>query len=183
MNDRPHWKEDKEFQIFNKNLYENMFTFEETLKLAQFDSYQFDDTNEVLLNMKIEWTKLIAEWNEIEKIKHDDRSFGYVVLTYLFVVLPYERLIDPNKYFTHFEINQINIAYFYVQNTAYSKPLPFENLEELFNSGPIFPPAYQQWINNKYNKASWWITYMIYEKNNGFLPLIKSEQAVFNKNI
>jgi hypothetical protein len=172
---RPNWKEDPNFKSFNERLYNEMWNFEKTLEVCKFDKYTFKgNRDEILKSMKEKWLKNIQEWNSVENINNSEETKGFCAMTFLFFVLPYGELDDVGKYFTTVESNMINIIYFYNTNGQY---LNFEGTEELFNSGPMFPPAYQQWLDNKYNSASWWTSYMVYEKINGYEPLIDSAPA------
>ena len=168
---RTYWKDDVVFIKFNDRLYKESWTFEETLKISTIDTLTFKSKKEdVYSKMKEEWLKHIIKWNEEENIDVQDKIFGYAALTFIFMVLPYNELDNVGK-FTEFEANQINICYFYNTNGDY---LPFKNMEELFNAGPIYPPAYKMWIEDKYNQASWWITYMVYERINNLSPIMDS---------
>jgi hypothetical protein len=42
--------------------------------------------------------------------------------------------------------------------------LPAEYTERL-DAGPIHPLIYNEWIEDKYNRASWWLSFWIYERN------------------
>lgn len=175
LKNRLFWKVDPEFQQFNNRLYKEMWTFEETSEIAKLNNFIFNtDRDEILTNMKQQWLKYITEWNKLERIDEPNKIKGFAALTFLFIVLPYDKLDDVGKYFTNFEANMINIAYFYNSNGHY---LAFEDIDELFDSGPLWPAAYQQWLDTKYNSACWWISYMIYEKRNNHSPIIDSVRA------
>lgn len=172
---RPFWKEDPVYQVFNNQLYNEFWTFDQTSKICGLEKFTFkSESDQILAAMKEQWLKYISDWNKIEKIAHQDKTKGFVAIVYFFIVLPYEKLDDVGKYFTLYEANMINIAYFYNTNGEY---LPFADIDELFHSGPLFPGAYEEWLNDKYNNASWWISYMVYEKNNGLKPIIDSKPA------
>ena len=62
--------------------------------------------------------------------------------------------------------------------------LPFEDLEpfrEEDDGGPIFPPAYMQWLDSTYNGACWWACYTVYERQNNLPPVIESHHALKQK--
>lgn len=169
------WKIDPKFTEFNGKLFNEFWSFEDVCKFVQFDNYLFGndhDRKQILDTMKSDWLSYVNEWNRLENINRTNEAKGFVAITYLFIVIPYEKIDNVGKYFTLFEANNINIAYFYNTNGDY---LPFADVEELFDRGPSLPCAYQEWINDKYNRASWWISYMVYEKINGFSPVIDSE--------
>ena len=134
--------------------------------------------------MMKKWEKSVDQLNSMDHNKDSKDSkdskkiIGYVGLIILYAVLPYDKLDDVGKYFTNFEINNINICYFCISNCD---NLPFEDLDDLINAGPIFPPAYQEWLEDQYNQASWCILYMVYEKNNHLSPIIDSDPAKIQK--
>ena len=77
------------------------------------------------------FTYIFQNGNQLEKISPSDKIKGFAAITFLFVVLPYDKLDNVSKYFTEFEANNINIAFFY--NTG--EYLLFKNIDELFHSG------------------------------------------------
>jgi hypothetical protein len=177
VKNRPHWKVDPRFTEFNKKIFNEIWDFEDTYKIVQFDKYLFSnnhDRKQILESMKLDWLKYVNEWNRMENISVIDKAKGFVAICYFFMVIPYDKLDSVAKYFTSFEANNINIVYFY--NTGYEY-ISFADTEELFNSGPVHPGAYREWLDDKYNHASWWISYMVYEKINGFAPIINSSPA------
>ena len=176
---RPHWKVDPEYQKFHNRLYDEFWTFEETCAIVQFDKFVFkENKEEILKTMKTEWTKYATKWNAQENIDSMDKIKSFVAISYLFIVIPFQKLDDVGKYFTENEANMINIVYFRESNCQY---LPFENLEELFASGPVFPPAYAEWLEQKCNSACWWIGYSVYEKINGLESVVISPKAKLKK--
>lgn len=160
---RDHWKQDIDFINFNDRMLNEKFTFEQCLKLSTFDKLPFSDKPN-WETIKSEWKQLVEEWNRIRGVKQEptSKALGFVGLVYLMVVFPYKQLSDASVFCQH-EVEIFNRAYFYVQNKPYCA-LPFQDLEELFDSGPIYPPAYSRWLDDLYNKASWWITYIVYER-------------------
>ena len=172
---RVFWKEDPKFQAFNQRLYNEMWTFEEVLNISTINNFQFKNPKQKIFDkMKIEWTKYITKWNKEEGINNSQRIKGFAALCYLFIVLAYEELDDIGKYFTNFEVNKINICYFYNTNGEY---LPFVGIEELLHNGPMLPGAYQRWLDEKYERASWWISHIVYEKINNLEPIVDSPPA------
>ena len=169
---RTYWKDDKQFLEFNNKMLKKKYSFDEILKISTFGKLDFTEKIN-WNNIKKEWNTLVNEWNHIENIDDRNKGYGFVGLVYLITLFPYKKLKDPGIFFEH-EINVFNRVYFYHT----SQCLPFQNLEDLF-SGPTYPPAYQDWINEKYNGASWWITYIVWEKNNKLSHIIKDNRAKF----
>ena len=50
-------------------------------------------------------------------------------------------------------------------------------LKEASSNVPV--EFFIDWINEKYNGASWWITYIVWEKNNKLSHIIKDNRAKF----
>lgn len=177
VKNRLDWKIDPNFEEFNQKLFDGYWSFEDTCKNVLFDKYLFQnqqDRNQILESMKSNWLKYVNEWNRIEKINVQDKAKGFVAITYFYIVIPYKNLDNIGKYFTLFEADNINIAYFYNMN---GNNLPFADMEELSNTDSLYPGTYQKWLDNKYNQASWWICYMVYEKINELSPIIDSSPA------
>jgi hypothetical protein len=63
-----------------------------------------------------------------------------------------------------------NVVHFYI----YIKYLDLNGSDKDLHEGPRHPSIYKGWIDDKYNAASWYISYFIYEKRNNLEP-------VFNK--
>jgi len=169
------WKNDPEYQKFNQQLYTELWTFEEIVKIAKINEIVFlKETKLVYQQMKGKWLEYVRKWNEIENITETDKTKGFMALTYMFIVLPYHEIDNIGKYFTKIETNHINICYFYETD---GNCLPFEDNEELLNCPPFHPSAYQEWIERKCDSACWWISYMVFEKNHSLTPIIDSEPA------
>lgn len=167
---RKHWKKDEEFLKFNKQMYDEYFTFDEIFAFSTLDKVLKFNSDIDLNKIRNKWNTYIKKWNEIENINYIDKTKGFVAITYLMLVLPYKN-INNIEVFTEFDINNINVIYFYNK----SKYINYTGIEELFDSGPFFPPAYRDWLNDKYNRASWWVAYRIYERKNNLECMIDSK--------
>lgn len=165
---RVFWKEDPRFQEFNTCLYQEFWTFEKALEVSTLVKIIPENQKEA---MKTRWLEYVTEWNKVRGIGFVDRTKGFAALTFIFVSFPYHLVSDIGKYFTQFEVQQINVCYYY--NTD-DLSIPLLGAENLFDCGPVFPPAYLQWLDEKYDRASWWLSYMVYEKNHGLPPIIDS---------
>lgn len=169
---RTHWKKDEIFLKYEKYLLETCMSFEEICEHSLIDSYiKFKkDKTGILKEMKKEWLKLIKEWNSIRKVDSNVKTYMFVGLCYLFVVLPYDEIYDI-KVFSVFDISMINVCYYYVKK----KYLEYEGAENLFDIGPLLPAAYMEWIDDRYDSATWWLCYSLYERRNGLKPLVDSK--------
>lgn len=147
-------------------------SFEEIYEHTLIDSYITFKKNkkEICEEMKKEWLKLIKDWNNIRKVNSDDKTYMFVGICYLFVVLPYDQMEDISI-FSCFEIKMINVCYYYI----YHKYLQYEGVENLFDIGPILPAAYIEWLDNRYDSAVWWLCYRVYERRNNLDCVIDSE--------
>jgi len=172
---RGHWKDDEEFVKFNDKMLKELFTFGEILDLSTFKDIEF--TSEIdWSEVENEWTAFVKDWNEVRNVECDGdelKCLGFVGLTYLMTVFPYDKIKNPSIFCQH-EAEMFNIITFYNKQTY----LPFEDMPELFDSGPISPPAYQQWIDHKYNSASWWVTYIVYERRKGLDHIYEPDKKV-----
>ena len=162
---RTFWKDDKQFLKFNNDMLKNLFTFQEILELSTLRSTLSEDIN--WDEIEKEWKGYVSEWNEIRDIQSSQKALGFVGLTYLMVVFPYDKI--KTGAFCNHELVIFNRAYFY-NTSAY---LPFECVEKLSNEGPMFPPAFAEWLFRLYDRASWWITYIVWERRNGLEHVIK----------
>lgn len=170
--DRPFWKDDDEFMEFNNKMLSEKATFEEILELSTLKNLPFKeeiDWNEI----KRKWNPLVEEWNTIrgETIEEPLKAIKFVGLTYLINVFPFDKLTSGDVFAQH-EVEILTVITFYNKQ----KYLPFKNMPELLNCPPYFPPAYEEWINRKYDSASWWATYIVYERRKGLLHLINPEE-------
>ena len=167
-----YWKKDKKFLEYNDILLKNLMSFEEIYEHTLIDSYvKFKkDKKEICKEMKEEWLKLIKEWNKIRKVDSSDKAYMFVGICYLFVVLPYDEMEDVSV-FSSFEISMINVCYYY----TYSKCLQYEGAEDLFSIGPLWPSAYVEWLDRKYDSATWWLCYRTYERRNNLDCIIDSK--------
>lgn len=167
---RTYWKNDDKYNKFSEKLYNEFWTFEKTVKFTNVQN-DLKLTNKQWKNTKEIWLEYVEKWNKMEQIPYKNQTKGFVAIAYLYAFIPYENIYDVDKYLTEFEASNINTIYFYNMNGDY---IQFKNYEELIFGGPIYPSEYKKWLDDKYNRASWWITYMVYEKINGLKPIIDS---------
>lgn len=174
----PYWLTDPKFLEFNDRLYDEEWTFDQTLSNVHFQDFEFDNM-EFLRDIKRKWNALINDWNREGYIKSRNKTKAYAAIIFLFILIPYNDMKNLKSHFTLFDMNMINIAYFY--NTG-GIPLcinEFE-LEDISYSGSIDQLEYHNWLDDKYNTASWFITLMVFEKNYGYPRSINCPPA-FNK--
>lgn len=174
---RPHWEVDPVYQKFNNHLFKELLTFHQTAEICGFNKFVFKTNSYNILSiMEDHWLEHVYKWNKIDifTTPPSGKIKGFLAIIFFFIVLPYDKLDDVGKYFTNFEVNMINIAYFY--NTE-KDSIPFADIHERFN---VNTPR-DDVLNNKYQRASWWITYMVYEKKNGLKPIIDSPPARYNQ--
>ncbi|CAH6419494.1 Hypothetical protein HVR_LOCUS674 [uncultured virus] len=175
---RIYWKDDPEFKKFNEVLYTNQFkSFDEVYEFCGMESWPWIYSgSDPIIKARKQWNKLRKRWKSNTKTC---KLPGYAAITLLYAVLPYEKLgTQMGTVLNNFEAKQANAAYFYEIGQYYmgGKNLPIKNIEDL-SGGPIFPPAYQHWLDEKYNRASWWLSYLVYERRHGLSSVIDSEPA------
>ena len=165
------WKNDPEWKEFSNRLYEKM-TFERALDLSTVKIWGTESKIDWEHEMKPAWLKLVQKWNAKRDIDSAGETMGFVALVYIFVTFPYEKLSSPLP-ITHQEATNIHFAAWYESVT-----LPrFKNMTDWDESGPLFPPAFTQWMDSRYDSVSWWLTYMAYEKRQGWEHVIDSPVA------
>lgn len=164
---RTYWKEDQRYKNFEKSLYDNYFSFDECFEFSKYkDVLQFPN-DEWIPKAKTEWNRLVNDWNEEENIKDkQNMAKGFVALTYLFAVLPYN-LLQNKDVLSSIEGKMFNVIHFYV----YSKYLNLNGSDNDLHYGPSHPAVYQSWINDRYDSASWFVSYFVYEKRNDLSPV------------
>lgn len=170
------WKKDPLFQEFNEQMYtEKFLSFSNVFEFSTASEWPWSD-KDWIPNVSKHWNNLCNRWKSHTK---STKLPGFAAITLLFAVLPYDKLGQKlGTVLTEFESNHINAAYFYEIGQYHNgkENLQIQNLEDL-TGGPLYPPAYEQWINQKYNMASWWLTYMVYERKNNLSPVIDSAPA------
>ena len=102
---------------------------------------------------------------------------GFAGLTFLILVFPFDKLKYPNVFCQH-EVEIFNRIYFYNAK----RYLPFTGLNDLFDNGPNIPFAYREWLDDIYNAASWWVTYIVYERIHNMKHIYFTHNAEFATN-
>ena len=168
---RTFYEDDGIFQIFYNRLFNESWTFKDVLKISTFARFKFKNRvkAKAFKSMENSWLTLVRLWNTKYKMVEIDRICGFMAIVFLFVVLPYNLLDDVNKYFNNFEINKINICYFFYTS---GKNLELKNVQDVFEIGPTSSEEWIQWLNMYHKNASWWLCYMIYERNNNLKSLV-----------
>jgi hypothetical protein len=169
--DRVHHEKDTVFQAFNKTLYTSDWDFDRAWKLCNFESWKWQNpVKEWIDDAKNKYNMLVEEWNYRRELKNKSDTlytYGYCALTHVFIVVPFEHLgSNLGTYLNEFQVTQINRIKFYNNEPM----IPVTNVEDLL-VGPAHPAAYEQYLNDLYDRASWWCSYFVYEWQQG-LPCI-----------
>lgn len=156
---RVYWKEDTKYLEFQENiLFNTYFSFDEVFDFCPLTKL-LDISETQKTDMKKEWLKLSEFWNNNS---NPPCSYG---IAFLVAVLPFNEITNINI-ISEFEMKQINIIHHY----NYDKDLNYTGAIAIANRGPIFPPAFLEWMddgfNIEYNTAIWWINYCMYERIN-----------------
>ena len=149
---RTYWEQDEQFQKFNGYIMDpqNKFTFEQVYDFCMIDHLiKLSDDN-----IKTRWLQLVHNWNKAKCLIEVNRTYIYAAITYLFIVLPHDQIK-----FSPFELKMINRAYFYEYGSYINTS---EDLSEIA----------QPELDNLYSNASWWLSYRVYERQNGLDSLM-----------
>jgi hypothetical protein len=164
---RVYWQEDEKYLEFQKNiLFESYFSFDEIFnfcpltKLLEISEIQKE-------KIKKEWLRLSQFWN---KNSTPPCQYG---MAFLLAILPYDEITNVEIIST-FEMQVINIVHHY----NFDKDLNYEGAIPIYKRGPIFPPAFIEWMEDEnsgyqreYGAGIWWIGYCMYERINGLYPI------------
>ena len=182
------WRTDKQFKEWSAKILVNEFTFEYTLEFTGINKWEFesDDWQKIAKDI---FTSLAKRWNANMKKEKEGKIVAYAAITLCYASVPYHLLKKGQTPITELLAQMIIRATFYEYNmdTSIKRTIPFpeeiliikdENYKEDLQKGPMFPPAYEEWINALYNRASWWLSFLIYEREfRGDKP------AVFKSNL
>ncbi len=186
------WRQDRQFCEWNNQLYEKKFTFDEVLAFTGIDKWVFVSNDWKTKATKV-YNDLCTRWNRnsAPQYKSDDATkiIGFAAIVLCYCSVPYDLLNTKFSSVTELMATMINRVYFYEYYIRVSIPpetkIPCDvfalpNPERL-DMGPIHPSAYREWIDEKYNRASWWLSFWIYEKNfrSDKPPVFPSEIAKF----
>lgn len=179
LKERIHWKKDQRFHDFVSDLVEKSMDFDQTCRFVGVDKFCFTNFKDRVLDlMKIKWMFYIKKWNNEREINSHDKIMGFAAVIFLYVVLPYEQILGIEKCFTAFEAGNINMAHLYITR----KNLPFININKIIDDAKLlivrdpreFPSSLVRYVTKKYDRATWWIIYMVYEKKHNLKPIVTS---------
>lgn len=175
------WEHDELFVLFNNQMLSEFFSFQQLLQLSTFKDLDFLQPMN-WEDIEISWNGLVLEWHkregrQVDSIKEPVKSLGHVGLTYLMAVFPYEALKDPSAVFSQHEAEEMNLISVYVTQ----RYLPFLEMPDLFNESPMHPGACSEWMDDRFNRASWWVTYIIYERMHNLPHIYKPDVRVKSK--
>lgn len=159
---RTDWRKDDAYLAFNNEMLNNTFTFEQIVDLiAPFLSLTIDWSE-----MRPGWIELVKEWNVIEgREDSPEKALGFVGITYLFSLLPFETIgVEKiSEVFNLHERNVINLVHFYINSDSH--PVLLESgAQDVASMPPVFPPAFQEFVDEQYNRSSFWLAHMVYER-------------------
>ncbi len=167
-----------ETQLYSEN---NKFTFERTLDFCKINWKFKDDWKQ---STKNKWLKFIRKWNMIryEKDSVDNTEMsivGYAAVTYLYIVLPYDLLEHSSERcteITEFHAKLINICMLHETGENF---LCFKDYDMLTTKDPPHHPStFEQYLDEQYNSASWFLTFLIYISSNN--TILGHKGAIWN---
>lgn len=117
--------------------------------------------------------------SETSNYREKVTAIGFVAVCYFFASLSdifahlgKERL---KTLFTLHEINVLNAVCCY--NNQHSVPILIQcGAKNPVEMPPYYPPAWEQWFNNQYDKCTWWVCYMTYERLRGWQHVLQNPQ-------
>jgi hypothetical protein len=146
------WKDDLDYLKYHSKIMTEKWTFLETWDYIRISNSFPSDSLETIKNITNDkWISLIREWLNN---KTSTKVAAFAAITFLFAILPYNKMIMPEKEFTNFQISNFNK----IARKNGLDSLPFKNLEPFIeedDEGPLLPAAYLEWVNNEYDKAAW----------------------------
>jgi hypothetical protein len=169
------YQKDPEYAEWEAQLYStnNKFTFEKTLDFCKIDWKFKGDWKE---KTKERWLDFIREWNMIryeEDIKDPSEmsTIGYVAVTYLYVVLPYDLLdrgldrgSERSSHITEFQAKLINICMLHETGKNLDSFKDYDMLT--IHDPPEDLDEFEQFLHQQYNTACWFLTFLIYLGSN-----------------
>lgn len=151
-----------ETQLYSEN---NKFTFENTLSFCKINwKFNVDWQQKT----KEKWLGFIREWNmnryEKDSKDHNEMSIvGYAAVTYLYIILPYELLEHSSERSTEvseFQAKLINICMLHETGQNLNCFKDYDMLT--ITDPPHNPTAFQQFLDEQFNSACWFLTFLIY---------------------
>lgn len=148
----------KHFHKWTKFLYSTEFTWREAIEFCMIHTWPFSSGWET--ESKTKWDSLIS----VRIRKGEPKMPAYMAITFAFLSLPYHRLRKTGPrctYVPEILAQQINVGLLYERGECFVTFKDYGGITAA--DGPYFPPQYSDWLGNQYNKASWYITFLLYE--------------------
>ena len=171
---RPPYQEDPVYQSYFKDVLQAQdFSFDQTVEHVDIAATKEVLTGNTLSAMRERWLAAAKKWLATdEEHKHkakdaDPTLPAFAAITLFFTFFPFDLLSSEqvSTLFNQHYAKQFNILVFW-EHQGY-EPLPFEDHENLLDSGPSLPSIWERWFVKRYNEAAWWATYYLYEHRNG----------------
>lgn len=164
------WRTDKQFLKWNSKLCHDKFTFENAIEFIGIDKWEFETEDWKKIAKDI-FTPLAERWNSSTgREEKDGEILAFAAITLCYVSIPYHLLkkADISELMAQMIIRVVFYEYNMCTDIERTIPMPEETLhievEENLRGGPMHPGAYTEWINDLYNSASWWLSFLIYNK-------------------
>jgi hypothetical protein len=156
------WKEESMNSI--------LFTFEETIELCGVTKWEFDCDCDWKASAKKKWLHYIKKWNlKSDLVQADlysaDSTYGYVAITYLYIVIPYNSLVRNGpacEQVSEFLARLINICMMHETN---SNLICFKNYGML--TVEDLEDSIDDSLDKQYNIARWFLMFLVYSRLTG----------------
>lgn len=190
---RPHWTLDERFNDFDNSLRNEYFTFKEVCDLCQFETLVQQEIT--IEDLEQEWSSLVRKWQRDRNMlpknykKKPVSALGFVGICFYYTLL--HRVFDVigkskvQELFTLHEINVINLLYYYQYRSANSL-LSSCGASEIAVMLPLHPLAWIQFLDEQYDKCTWYVCYMTFEKMLGLRHVLQNPEptgSAHGKNI
>jgi hypothetical protein len=195
MEESYNWRTDSVYKDWEKRvLFDASYTFDETVEICGVGKWKWQKP-EWREQAKAVWLKYVARWNRDAdhatfRSTAVDKTVGFAAICLLYAALPYKLLhdgvSDECSDVSVFVAQMANRMFFYEQGQHDGDFVDCFVLSEDLTGGPMFPPAYRQWITNLYQSASWWLSFLVFERtmradNESMVPIELRAPVKWNK--
>lgn len=165
-------KIDPEWMQFDRMLLNETGSYYDAERYASLTGFieYCDHANDIELKKKHcdDWIMMTSKWMELEHRSGDPPLF--VGVSMFVGLLPFNSMIDNDK-FSPTELGYINWfrSYYDLELIKWKRAPQNDYRMEMY---PLYPPAFEEWMNNNHNKSTWWINYCAYERFKGMMSLL-----------
>lgn len=165
------WRTDPVYAEWQAKLYKERMSFDATVKRCGVDTWNWKDEAWRETARK-QWESFAVRWNEQKGVEAYEEgevtTLGFAAITLCYAVLPFEMLRGDEdqecKDVSVMIAQMANRAHFFEFGMHQGDLLDCFELDEDLTGGSPFPPVWLQWISELYNSASWWLSFLVFER-------------------